>query len=135
MTASSNSALPRLPTISPESRTSSFAPTTAIKPGDLENADEVFITSTTRDLLPVLEIDGKKIRNAGKACASLKQAFGSEKVDTQDGIRIDWDANRSWVHARASNTEPIMRIIAEAPDRATADACIARVREVVQRAL
>jgi branched-chain amino acid aminotransferase len=47
-----------------------------IKPGDLENADEVFITSTTRDLLPVLEIDGKKIRNAGKACASLKQAFG-----------------------------------------------------------
>ena len=45
--------------------------------------------------------------------------FAAEKIDTQDGIRIDWPD--AWVHARPSNTEPIMRIIAEAPDRATAD--------------
>ena len=43
--------------------------------------------------------------------------------------------DRAWVHARPSNTEPIMRIIAEAPDRAEAEAKIAAVREVVDQAL
>ena len=51
--------------------------------------------------------------DANRAVEALKKEFAHEKVDTQDGIRIDWD--RAWVHARPSNTEPIMRIIAEAP--------------------
>ncbi|HZZ43405.1 MAG TPA: hypothetical protein VFE58_10750 [Tepidisphaeraceae bacterium] len=55
------------------------------------------------------------------------------KVDTQDGIRIDWP--NSWVHARPSNTEPIMRIIAEAPDQQTAESKIAAVQSVVDRTL
>lgn len=71
--------------------------------------------------------------DADRAVAMLKQHFAGEKVDTQDGIRIDWD--RAWVHARPSNTEPIMRIIAEAPDRATADKQIAEVHEVARRAI
>jgi phosphomannomutase len=65
----------------------------------------------------------------------LKKAFASEQVDTQDGIRIDWPKERIWVHARASNTEPIMRIIAEAPTRAQAEAKIAQVQKVVDGAL
>ena len=64
---------------------------------------------------------------------AVKKAFASERVDVQDGIRIDWD--RAWVHARPSNTEPIMRIIAEAPDRAEAEAKIAAVQRVVDRVL
>ncbi len=71
--------------------------------------------------------------DANRAVEALKKEFASEKVDTQDGIRIDWD--RAWVHARPSNTEPIMRIIAEAPDRATADQRVAQVQAVVNRAL
>ena len=71
--------------------------------------------------------------DADRAVEALKKAFASEKVDTQDGIRIDWP--QSWVHARPSNTEPIMRIIAEAPDRAAAEARIAAVQEVVDGAL
>jgi phosphomannomutase len=71
--------------------------------------------------------------DANRAVEALKQAFTSEKVDTQDGIRIDWPT--AWVHARPSNTEPIMRIIAEAPDRATAEAKIATVQAVVDRTL
>jgi len=74
-----------------------------------------------------------KREDANRAVEALKAEFASERVDTQDGIRIDWD--RAWVHARPSNTEPIMRIIAEAPDRATADAKIAAVRAVVNRVL
>ena len=73
--------------------------------------------------------------DANRAVEALKGAFASEKVDTQDGIRIDWDAQRAWVHARPSNTEPIMRIIAEAPDRGLAEEKIARVRGVVDAVL
>lgn len=71
--------------------------------------------------------------DANRAVEALKKEFAHEKVDTQDGIRIDWD--NAWVHARPSNTEPIMRIYAEAPDRATADAKIAAVQQVVKRVL
>ncbi len=71
--------------------------------------------------------------DAERAVTAVKSAFANEKVDTQDGIRIDWPD--AWVHARASNTEPIMRIIAEAPDRATAEKKIADVQAVVDRAL
>ena len=53
----------------------------------------------------------------------------------QDGLRVDFPDRRAWVNARASNTEPIMRIIAEAPDRATADALIEETRKVVETAL
>ena len=71
--------------------------------------------------------------DAERAVEALKKEFTTERVDTQDGIRIDWD--NAWVHARPSNTEPIMRIIAEAPDKATAEQRISRVRDVVDRAL
>jgi phosphomannomutase len=71
--------------------------------------------------------------DAERAVAALKQQFTSEKVDTQDGIRIDWP--NAWVHARPSNTEPIMRIIAEAPDRASAEERINQVRAIVDRTL
>jgi branched-chain amino acid aminotransferase len=45
-------------------------------PADLEAADEVFITSTTRDLLPVFEVEGKKVGPAGSARQKLTASFG-----------------------------------------------------------
>ena len=51
-----------------------------LTPADLESADEVFITSTTRNLLPVREIDGKKVGRTDQTRHSLSQAFG-EYVD------------------------------------------------------
>jgi phosphomannomutase len=71
--------------------------------------------------------------DANRAVEAIKLRFASERLDTQDGIRIDWPD--SWVHARPSNTEPIMRIIAEAPTRDAADARIAAVQEVVKKTL
>ena len=44
-------------------------------PADLERADRVFITSSTRDLLPVSSVEGLEIRNAGRAPEMLSQAF------------------------------------------------------------
>jgi phosphomannomutase len=71
--------------------------------------------------------------DADRAVTALREHFASENPDTQDGIRIDWPD--AWVHARPSNTEPIMRIIAEAPDGATAGERIDAVRHVVDRTL
>ncbi|MEQ9097228.1 MAG: hypothetical protein RIE32_13315 [Phycisphaerales bacterium] len=46
------------------------------------------------------------------------------RVDLQDGVRIDLDDQKAWLSVRASNTEPIVRLIAEAPDEAAANALL-----------
>ena len=46
---------------------------------------------------------------------SAKETFGDAKLDTTDGCRFDFDDG--WLHLRASNTEPVMRLIVEAKDR------------------
>jgi branched-chain amino acid aminotransferase len=48
-----------------------------LTPADLERAGEVFITSTTRSLLPVVEIEGRAVRQSGGACAALQTAFSA----------------------------------------------------------
>jgi len=48
----------------------------AMVPSDLELADEVFITSTTRDLLPVVQIEDKKVGRSERARHALTAAFG-----------------------------------------------------------
>ncbi len=60
---------------------------------------------------------------------ALSNAFANETLNTADGVRIDWP-NR-WVHVRASNTEPIIRLIAEAPDFDGAHALIQQVRDAL----
>ena len=57
------------------------------------------------------------------ALAKLQAAFPGEKVNYSDGVRVDFADG--WVHLRASNTEPIARIIAEAPTTARAQELIA----------
>ncbi|HLN04219.1 MAG TPA: aminotransferase class IV [Bryobacteraceae bacterium] len=44
-------------------------------PAELESADEVFITSTTRELLPVLEIEGKPLKQGDRARHGLQAEF------------------------------------------------------------
>jgi branched-chain amino acid aminotransferase len=44
-------------------------------PADLERADQVFITSSTRDLLPVTYVEGLRIRNQGPVAAELTRAL------------------------------------------------------------
>jgi phosphomannomutase len=69
--------------------------------------------------IPSYHIEKQKYGVAGKKLeviiGRLLAKFPDAKVDQQDGIRFEWD--RSWVHLRASNTEPVVRVIAEAPDR------------------
>jgi len=59
---------------------------------------------------------------------SAKEAFADAKLDTTDGCRFDFDDG--WLHLRASNTEPVMRVIVEAKDRGTAQKYIDAVLNI-----
>jgi len=48
-----------------------------LRPADLESADEVFITSTTRDLLPVFQIEDKQLKRGESARVALQNAFSA----------------------------------------------------------
>jgi phosphomannomutase len=45
--------------------------------------------------------------------AALTKRWPEAKANRLDGLRLDWPDR--WVHVRPSNTEPIVRVIAEAP--------------------
>jgi phosphomannomutase len=52
----------------------------------------------------------------------LRKTFADAQVDTQDGLRLGWSDR--WLHVRPSGTEPIIRLIAEAPSGADAERLI-----------
>jgi phosphomannomutase len=66
----------------------------------------------SKDKFAADESEAQKILN------SAKKLFAEAKLDTTDGCRFDFDDG--WLHLRASNTEPVMRIIVEAKDERTA---------------
>jgi phosphomannomutase len=61
----------------------------------------------------------------------LTAKLDASEVDRQDGLRLAWPAQRRWVHLRPSGTEPVVRIIAEAPTRADAESLVARLRDAL----
>ena len=60
-------------------------------------------------------------------------AGGAGAVNTDDGLKIDFPDH--WVHLRKSNTEPIIRVIAEARDAERAAAVVAEYRAMIERML
>ncbi|MCE2966523.1 MAG: phosphoglucosamine mutase [Phycisphaerales bacterium] len=85
--------------------------------------------STLADEVPVYAIVKRKVEVASrdvatraveKLAAHYKAAPGVT-VDRQDGVWLGFEQQRAWLHVRASNTEPIMRLIAEAPTAADAN--------------
>ncbi len=57
---------------------------------------------------------------------SLKKEYETENITDIDGLKIDWED--SWVHLRVSNTEPIMRIYAEAKTESVARAKVEEIK-------
>lgn len=58
--------------------------------------------------------------NADGALSEIRKKYAAEKITASDGVKIDFA--ESWVHLRKSNTEPIIRIYAEAKTKAAAEA-------------
>jgi phosphomannomutase len=91
------------------------------------------------DAMPRYVIVKEKITcprdRAEAACRALEERYSDATASPGDGLRLDW-ADR-WVQVRASNTEPILRVIAEAPTQDVAAAlcadAVAAVREAVDR--
>ena len=59
----------------------------------------------------------------------LRQRFADAEADERDGLRLAWSDR--WLHIRPSGTEPIVRLIAEAPSPAEAEALVAAGRELL----
>jgi phosphomannomutase len=79
-----------------------------------------------------VECDASSVQTA---LLALRDAYASARnIDDRDGLKVV-RADGSWLHVRASNTEPIMRIIAEADDEPSAQALCDRARKVVEKAL
>ncbi len=62
----------------------------------------------------------------GAVYEALRAAFPDADADAQDGLRLAWSDR--WVHVRPSGTEPIVRVIAEAPTDAAARELVRRSR-------
>jgi phosphomannomutase len=66
-----------------------------------------------------------------EAYASLRKGMPGATGNELDGLRLDWGDRREWLHVRPSGTEPIVRLIAEAPDVERARALISRARKLL----
>jgi phosphomannomutase len=63
-----------------------------------------------------------------RVLSAVRDRYARERVNDIDGVRIDFADG--WVHVRGSNTEPIIRIIAEGTTPERTDALIAGVRSI-----
>ena len=63
--------------------------------------------------------------------SKMKELYKTQRVTDIDGVRIDFDEEKKWVHLRKSNTEPIIRIYAEAPTEVQANALAQEVMKVL----
>jgi len=89
--------------------------------------DEIGGYYMSKDKFPAWQEQARQILK------SAKEAFPEAKLDTTDGCRFDFDDG--WLHLRASNTEPVMRIIVEAKDRPTAQKYIDQVTAIRTKTL
>ena len=66
-----------------------------------------------------------------KIMEMAKDTFSDAKLDTRDGYRFDLEDG--WFHLRTSNTEPVMRFIIEARDKAAAQKYIKAISSIRQK--
>ena len=86
--------------------------------------------------LPAYTIVKEKAAFPREALDTAYQALAEElppgRQDESDGLRIEWPAERAWLHVRPSGTEPVVRLIAEAPKPASARSLVGRARRVLE---
>jgi len=84
--------------------------------------------SELKNVMPQYIIVKEKIEignnNPDEIIKKLVEKYKSEGINTEDGLRIDFEDH--WVHFRKSNTEPIIRCIAEAKTKSDAEKYIAK---------
>jgi phosphomannomutase len=90
--------------------------------------------SQLADELPRYEIYKTKTTVAqdqtAAAFAAVREHFSDAEASELDGLRLDWPGR--WLLVRASNTEPIVRIICEDSDIEKAQAICAETAQVIE---
>jgi phosphomannomutase len=95
--------------------------------------------SMLRSTYPNYHISKNKIEltneiDVDKILEGIQKKYVKQPINTIDGIKIEFD--KSWVHLRKSNTEPIIRIYSESDSISTADnlakKIIADIREMIK---
>jgi phosphomannomutase len=61
----------------------------------------------------------------------LQEDLGASEEDRSDGLRLGWPERRSWLHVRPSGTEPVVRLIAEAPEGAAAKVLVDQAADLL----
>ena len=84
-----------------------------------------FISKNKVELTPSIDVDS--------ILAKMKAQFAQERVTDIDGVKIDFDAKKEWVHLRKSNTEPIIRIYAESSTESSAEALAQRILVMIRQ--
>ncbi len=83
-----------------------------------------FISKNKIELTPQINVD--------KVLEDIKAKYQNEKINTADGVKIDFEKQREWVHLRKSNTEPIIRIYAESQSESKADELAKQIIKDIQ---
>ena len=76
-----------------------------------------------------IEVEGLSVDHI---LEDLPAAFPEARVDRTDGLKLLVEGG--WVHVRRSNTEPILRLLAEAGTTQAVDELVRRTRDLVGRA-
>ena len=89
---------------------------------------EKFVAENPAYVMPKkkFELGDKKVADI---LPKVKAEFAGWKSDERDGLWLG--SEKSWVHVRASNTEPVIRVIAEAPTAAEAEELCSKVEKLI----
>ncbi|GGD39564.1 phosphoglucosamine mutase [Muriicola marianensis] len=89
-----------------------------VKVSDLRKSyPSYFMSKKKIELTPEIDVDS--------ILKKMEDKYREEDANTIDGLKIDFE--KSWVHMRKSNTEPIIRVYTEAPSQEEADSLADRV--------
>lgn len=78
-----------------------------------------------------LSLNSTQKKSFAQITAPLKRMLKNVQYTETDGLRFAW--RDRWLHIRTSNTEPIIRIIAEAPTEKDARALIEKVKHLISK--
>ena len=67
-----------------------------------------------------------------KILSEMKKIYANEDINDIDGVKISFEAKKEWVHLRRSNTEPIIRIYAEASTKEAAETLASEIIKIAE---
>ncbi len=89
--------------------------------------EEIPTYCTVKDKVPIKAVQTPRIMR------HIRQSYANRPLNLMDGVWVDF--GESWVHVRRSNTEPVIRIVSEAPTPEAAQQLAAEFRRRIEEML